>query len=278
MRSAAPLRFSKMHGAGNDFVIVDRRHGAVELSPERIARIADRHRGVGFDQLITIDPPRAAGAVAAYAIFNADGSRAAQCGNGARCVAAWLRRDGAASNDAFALDGPSGRVLARPAPEGIGIDMGVPDFSSAAVGLARAPVDPQRFELGGNSIEAGVVSMGNPHAVIEVADVDRAEVARIGAALQRDPDFSDSCNVGFAQVLDAGHIRLRVHERGVGETLACGSGACAAVAVLARRGRVGTQVAVQLPGGVLHIHWGGPGQSMHMAGPAEFVFEGEFLT
>ncbi len=273
-----PLRFSKMHGAGNDFVIVDRRGGTVELSPARVARLADRHRGIGFDQLITIEPPRDAGAVAGYAIFNADGSRAGQCGNGARCVAAWLLREGTARGDGFALDGPAGRVLATIEDEGIGIDMGVPDFSPAAVGLARPEADPCVFVIDGEPIGAGVVSMGNPHAVVDVPDACAAPVERIGRALQRDPAFADGCNVGFAQVFDPGTIRLRVYERGAGETLACGSGACAAVAVLARRGRVGERVAVHLPGGVLRIHWPGAGRSIHMAGPAEFVFEGEFLT
>lgn len=267
-----------MHGAGNDFVIVDRRAGPVDLSPARMARIADRHRGVGFDQLITIDPPRDGGAVAGYAVFNADGSRAGQCGNGARCVAAWLLREGAASGDGFSLDGPAGRVAARSEGEGIGIDMGIPDFIPAAIGLARTQADSYGFEIGGEVIEAGAVSMGNPHVVIEVPDVAAARIERIGSALQRDAAFADSCNVGFAQVLDAGRIRLRVYERGVGETQACGSGACAAVAVLARRGRVNERVAVHLPGGVLHVHWPGPGCSVHMVGPAEFVFEGEFLT
>lgn len=272
------LRFTKMHGAGNDFVIVDRRAGEMDLPPARVARIADRHRGVGFDQLITIDPPRSTDAVAAYSILNADGSRAAQCGNGARCVAAWLIRDGAAPTPRFVLDSPAGRIEAQVEGEGIGIDMGVPDFSPAAIGLAMEPADPYRFTLDGQIVDTGAVSMGNPHAVIEVADMARADVGRIGPALQRHPAFADSCNVGFVQVLDADTIRLRVYERGVGETLACGSGACAAVAVLARRGRVGERVAVHLPGGILHLRWAGAGHPIHMTGPATFVFEGDFLA
>lgn len=276
MTAAVPLRFTKMHGAGNDFVIVDRRGGEVDLSPARVARMADRHRGVGFDQLITIDPPRSAVAVAAYSILNADGSQAAQCGNGARCVAAWLIRDGATHAARFALDSPAGRIEARVEGEGIGIDMGVPDFSPAAIGLAMDEADPYRFALDGGTVEAGAVSMGNPHAVVEVDDVAHADVERIGPALQRHPAFADSCNVGFAQVRDAGTIALRVYERGVGETLACGSGACAAVAVLARRGRVGEHVAVHLPGGTLRLRWAGVGHSIRMAGPAAFVFEGDY--
>ncbi|MCX7562450.1 diaminopimelate epimerase [Xanthomonadaceae bacterium XH05] len=265
-----------MHGVGNDFVIVDRRGGDAGLTPELVARMGDRHRGIGFDQLITIDPPRSADAVAAYAIFNADGSSAGQCGNGARCVAAWLIRDGAVVADDFVLDSPTGRVVAQVEGEDIGIDMGVPDFSPAAIGLAMREADPYSFSLDGSTLEVGAVSMGNPHAVIEVARAADADVERLGRALQCHPAFADSCNVGFAEVRDASHIVLRVFERGVGETLACGSGACAAVAVLARRGRVGEHVAVALPGGTLQLRWAGAGHSVRMVGPATFVFEGEF--
>lgn len=278
MTLPVPLRFSKMHGAGNDFVIIDRRKADVRLAPERVARMADRHRGIGFDQLITIEAPRSAGALAAYSILNADGSPAAQCGNGARCVAAWLLRDGAVAEGGLVLDSPAGRIVARTDAHGIVIDMGVPDFSPRAIGLAREQADPYRFALDGGIIEAGAVSMGNPHLVIPVPDVAQADVARIGTALQRDAALSDSCNVGFAQILARDCIRLRVFERGVGETLACGSGACAAVAVLARRGLLDEEVAVQLPGGTLHLRWAGEGTPIHMAGPAEFVFEGEFLS
>ena len=278
MTAAVPLRFTKMHGAGNDFVIVDRRSGRVDLPDDLVARLADRHRGVGFDQLITIDPPRSPDAMAAYSILNADGSQAAQCGNGARCVAAWLIRAGATQSSCFTLDSPVGRLLAQVEKDGIGIAMGVPDFSPAAVGLKLDQADPYPFALNGETIEAGAVSMGNPHAVIVVDDTMLADIERIGPALQRHPAFADSCNVGFAQVIDAGTIRLRVYERGVGETLACGSGACAAVAVLARRGLVSERVSVHLPGGILHLRWAGAGHSIHMSGPATFVFEGELLS
>ncbi len=245
---------------------------------DRVARIADRHRGVGFDQLITIEPARSATAVAAYSILNADGSRAGQCGNGARCVAAWLLRDGTAGAEPFVLDGPSGPVVAQPRGDGFAIDMGVPDFSLPTIGLERAEANFYRFEHDGLVLDFGAVSMGNPHAVIEVPDVATAAVEHIGPLLQRHAGFVDSCNVGFAQVLDAATVALRVYERGVGETLACGSGACAAVAVLARRGRIGSQVEVRLPGGNLQIDWAGPGHPITMAGPATFVFEGEFLA
>ena len=280
--SAAPaLRFSKMHGAGNDFVILDRRGAREPLEATLAARLAHRHFGVGCDQVITIEAPSAPGALARYGIWNTDGSTALQCGNGARCVAAWLRRDGAGGDDGFMLESPSGPVEARFEGERIAIGMGVPDFTPGAIGLRPGTVEGDPYALdftGGERVYFGAVSMGNPHAVLEVDDVERADVAHVGPRLQQHPMFGDGCNVGFAQVLAPDRIRLRVNERGVGETLACGSGACAAVAVLARRGRVGRDVAVELPGGTLAISWAGPGQPLWMSGPAEFVFEGEFIA
>ena len=278
--SAAPaLRFSKMHGAGNDFVILDRRAACEPLDAALAARLADRHFGVGCDQVIAIEAASTPGALARYRIWNADGSAALQCGNGARCVAAWLRREGAGGT--FVLESPAGSVEARVQDGRIRIGMGVPDFSPEAIGLrpGTVPVDPYALDFTGDDrLYVGAVSMGNPHAVLEVNEVDAAEVLRLGPRLQQHPMFGDSCNVGFAQVLAPDRIRLRVYERGVGETLACGSGACAAVAVLARRGRVGPEVAVAMPGGTLQISWAGAGSPLWMSGPAEFVFEGEFIA
>lgn len=272
-------RFTKMHGAGNDFVMLDRRTAQAPLDPALAAALADRHRGVGCDQIITIEPPRSADAVAAYGIWNTDGSAARQCGNGARCVAAWLQRDGVDAAH-FVLDSPAGPVTAQRHDDGeYAIAMGVPDFSPDAIGLDIAPAaDTYTRSIDGNDVVFGAVSMGNPHAVIEVDDVDTAPLATLGPALQRDAVFRDSCNVGIAQVLAHDRIRLRVYERGVGETLACGSGACAAVAVLARRGRVGHDVAVDLPGGTLRITWAGEGTPIQLAGPTAFVFEGDFIA
>ncbi len=272
------LRFSKMHGAGNDFVLIDRRHGdAAALPAELIARMADRHRGVGFDQLITLEPAREPDSVAAYAIWNADGTAAAQCGNGARCVAAWLQRDGA-NGSSLRLDSPSGTVEARCLEHGeVDVDMGRPDFDSASVPVnLRRDEDGYSLQIDGWRLRFDALSMGNPHVVIEVPDVARAEVLRIATLLQQHEAFPAGCNVGFAQVCDRAHILLRVVERGVGETLACGSGACAAAASLMRAGRVDRQVSVALPGGTLSIDWQDDAASLHMAGPAAFVFEGEF--
>ncbi|WP_233398723.1 diaminopimelate epimerase [Luteimonas sp. MC1828] len=268
-----------MHGAGNDFVVLDLRGGAAPPDAALCRLLADRHRGVGCDQILTIAAPRGPGAIASYAIWNADGSPSQQCGNGARCIAAWLVRDGAAGDD-FMLDSPVARHHVRMLGEGlVEVEMGAPDFTPAAVPLAGFDdgVDGYELTLDGAAVHFGAVSMGNPHAVLEVDDVDAAPVATLGAALQRHAAFPDSANVGFAQVVAPDRIRLRVFERGVGETLACGSGACAAVAVLSRRGRVdgARGVTVALPGGELRIYHG-PDGGIRMAGPATFVYEGRF--
>jgi len=270
------MRFSKMHGAGNDFVIVDLRAGTPAPTPALCRVLGDRHRGVGCDQILTIEPPRSAGATASYGIWNSDGSAARQCGNGARCVAAWLARDDASLGARFQLDSPSGTHAVERLEGGQWrVAMGVPAFDPAAIPLrVDAPRDTYSAEAGGTPVRFGAVSMGNPHAVIEVDDVAAAPVASLGPALQRSPLFPDSVNVGFAQVVAPDRIRLRVHERGAGETLACGSGACAAAAVLMRRGRIARDAAVELPGGTLHIAWPDDQSPVTMAGPTAFVFEG----
>jgi len=272
------LPFSKMHGIGNDFVVIDCRERALPLTAAQIARLGDRHVGVGFDQLLTIEPSRDPDCAWRYGIYNRDGSQAGQCGNGVRCVAAWLRRAGGLADGLTRLQSPSGAVAVEMLADGrVRVDMGVPQFAPAAIPLREAQTaTTYRRRLGAAEIEFGAVSMGNPHAVIEVADVAAAPVADWGPALETHADFPDRANVGFAQVLSPQAIRLRVWERGVGETQACGSGACAAVVALARRGRVGADVDVQLPGGLLQISWAGPGEPVWMTGPAAFVFEGNY--
>ena len=279
-------RFSKMHGAGNDFVVFDLRDGAPPPTPAEAARMADRHRGIGFDQLLTIEPPATPDAVADYRIWNADGSAAGQCGNGARCVAAWLRRDGTARASRFTMGSPAGRIEAEALDDGsFRLAMSVPVFAPAHIPLV-APAEAARYVADGpfGVLAFGAASMGNPHALIEVAAstsgpagsaLAAVDVAGIGAWLQRGGRFPESVNVGFAEVLAPGHIALRVFERGVGETLACGSGACAAVAILVRQGRVDRAVRVDLPGGTLHIDWPSDDAPVSMRGPAAFVFEGE---
>ncbi|WP_425515916.1 diaminopimelate epimerase [Stenotrophomonas acidaminiphila] len=274
------LRFTKMHGAGNDFVVLDLRDGAPPPDADLAGRLADRHRGVGCDQILTIEPPRTAGSVAAYRIWNADGSTSQQCGNGARCVGAWLVRDGAAQGDEFLIDSPLRTHVVRRLDAGhYAVAMGRPEFEPARIPLIGFPRAREEYvmPLQGENVRFGAVSMGNPHAVLEVGLIDAAPVERIGPLLQQHASFPESVNVGFAQVLGPGHVRLRVFERGVGETLACGSGACAAAAVLMQRGRLARDAVISLPGGDLRIQWPADDAQIVMSGPAAFVFDGEWM-
>jgi diaminopimelate epimerase len=272
---AVNLRFTKMHGLGNDFVVADCRTQALALSPAQIARLGDRHFGVGFDQLLTIEPATDSSCAFAYGIYNSDGTKAGQCGNGVRCVAAWLHRAGALEPGMTRLQSPSGPVAVELLADGdVRVDMGVPRFAPAEIPLDLPAADPYRLRIADADIAFGAVSMGNPHALIEVDDIAQAPLDAIGAALSTNPHFPQGCNVGFAQIMTRAHLRLRVYERGAGATLACGSGACAAVAIGRRRGKLDAEVAVELPGGTLRIHWDGEGTPVWMCGPAAFVFEG----
>jgi diaminopimelate epimerase len=275
---SALQRISKMHGAGNDFVVIDLRGGVAPPTAADSRAIADRHTGVGCDQILTIEPPRSAGAVASYRIWNADGSNATQCGNGARCVAAWLVREGSAGGDSFVLDSPSGSHRVERTGDSYRVAMGVPRFDPGDIPLLGFDAARDRYTLllEGAPLSFGAVSMGNPHALLEVDDIDAAPVATLGPALQAHAAFPDSVNVGFAQVLARDHVRLRVYERGAGETLACGSGACAAAAILVRRGRIDRDATVSLPGGDLRIAWRDERSPITMTGPATFVFEGDY--
>lgn len=279
MAEASRLRFSKMHGAGNDFVVLDLRDGSPPPDATLAARLADRHFGVGCDQILTIEPPRTPAAVASYRIWNADGSGSEQCGNGARCVAAWLVRDGAAQGAHFQMDSPvTTHAVEHMGDDQYAIAMGAPAFEPARIPLQgfASVQEEYRVDLTGTEIRFGAVSMGNPHAVIEVDNVEQAPLALLGPALQGAACFPASVNVGFAEVVSRNRIRLRVYERGVGETLACGSGACAAAAVLMQRGRIDRDVSVALPGGELRIRWPRHQAEIIMSGPAAFVFEGEW--
>ena len=276
---AGRVRFTKMHGAGNDFVVLDLRDGLPAPDAALAARLADRHFGVGCDQILTIESPRSAQAVASYRIWNADGSQCQQCGNGARCVAAWLVRDGCAQGESFVIDSPvTAHRVDRIGPAEYAVAMGVPEFEPALIPLAgfAHPREEYLLPLQGESVRFGAVSMGNPHAVLEVGLVDAAPVERLGPLLQQNAAFPEAVNVSFAQVLDPGHIRLRVYERGSGETLACGSGACAAAVTLMQRGRIGREVSVALPGGELRVSWPTADAQVVMSGPAVFVFDGEW--
>ena len=292
--SRAGLRFTKMHGAGNDFVVLDLRDDPKPAAlswRDRLATnaraalcraLADRRTGIGCDQILTIEPPRGNDALASYRIWNGDGSPAQQCGNGARCVAAWLVRDGSAGAHYFSLESPVGtHAVEHVGEHRYEVEMGTAQFAPRDVPLRgfEYAQDEYALEIDGRQVRFGAASMGNPHAVIEVTDVDAAPVAGIGELLQQHAAFPESANIGFAEVVARDRIKLRVYERGAGETLACGSGACAAVAVLTRRGRVGGDhgVIVSLPGGDLHINYDPASGRIKMTGPVSFVFDGEWL-
>ena len=272
------LAFTKMHGLGNDFVLLDCRDAPMALTTGQIRALGDRHTGVGFDQLISIEPGRDDCAYA-YGIWNRDGSVAGQCGNGVRCVAAWLHRAGAlALGQSVRLASPSGAVTVElVCVDAVRVDMGTPDFDPAHIPLlACDAADRYDIDIDGEIFAIGAVSMGNPHAVLAVKDVDQPRLQSLGPRLSTHGRFPQGANAGFVQVLARDHVRLRVHERGAGWTLACGSGACAAVAVLRRCGAADAEVRVDLPGGTLRIQWPGVGSPLWMTGPAAFVFDGQW--
>lgn len=274
------LRFTKMHGLGNDFVVLDARTLSPVLGDARIRAMADRHTGIGFDQLLIIESAHDPACVAAYSIRNADGSIAEQCGNGARCIGAWLHRAGAiAIGTLVKLQSPAGVIGMRlDDASTVTVEMGEPVFEPMRIPFdAPAVADSYPLEIDGARVEIAAVSMGNPHAVLEVEDIADARIERLGPRITTHPRFPRGVNAGFTQVTDAHHIKLRVHERGAGWTLACGSGACAAVAALRSRGRVGDDVRVELPGGELSIAWKGPGHTLWMTGLTAFSFDGEWL-
>jgi diaminopimelate epimerase len=268
------LPFTKMHGLGNDFIIFDAPSDAAVPSPEVMRKLGDRRTGIGFDQALILLPPRAPGTDVFYRIFNTDGSEVEQCGNGARCVGALLA--GRLKRRQVHMDSPGGRIDVLMRDDAlVTVDMGIPNFAPAALpfeALREADVYPLR--IGESELRIGAVSMGNPHAVMEVPAVRHADVDTIGRAVENHPRFPNRTNVGFMEVVARDHIRLRVFERGVGETQACGTGACAAVAVGHRLGLLGKEVTVEAPGGKMIVRWDGPGQHLWLTGPAVTVYEG----
>lgn len=270
------LEFTKMHGAGNDVIVFDAPRDGALPSAAQWRALADRHKGIGFDQAMVIEPPRREGTQAYYRIFNADGGEVEQCGNGVRCVASFLLLRGDVKNGEIMLDSPAGLIRARIHDAGwVSVDMGAPNFDPKALPFeASAEAHVYPLQVAGTEVEIGAVSMGNPHAVLTVSSVASAPVDRLGPAIENHPRFPRRVNVGFMEIVDRSHIRLRVHERGAGETLACGTGACAAVAVGRRHGQLDTTVEVQLPGGELEITWNGPGEHIWMKGPAAVSFTG----
>ena len=274
---ARSLEFSKMHGLGNDFLVVDNRSRGLRFSPAQVRAWGDRHTGVGFDQMLVMEPPRGSRADFAVRIFNRDGSEAGQCGNGMRCIARFARHRRLIAGDEAFIEVSAGLVRARVQHEEVTVSMGVPDFEPVSVPfLADADRPFHTLNLGnGEQVTIGVVSMGNPHAVQWVEEVGSVPVPEMGPRIQRSGSFPRGVNVGFAQRLDPASIRLRVYERGVGETRACGSGACAAAAVGMRQGALDSEVDVELPGGRLRVAWNGTAEPMWQSGEAIHVFDGE---
>ncbi len=269
------IDFTKMHGVGNDFVVFDDPGDAALLEPPRLRSLADRRTGIGFDQALVLGAPRTPGTAVFYRIFNADGDEVEQCGNGARCIAALLERRGLTRAGAVSLGSPAGVVRAQVRDGQVAVEMAVPDFDPRALPFdAPRESDPYPLEVNGQQLEIGAVSMGNPHAVLAVADVDSAPVATLGPAIERHPRFPRRVNAGFVQIVGRGEVRLRVYERGAGETRSCGTGACAAVAVGRRRGLLDARVRVRTHGGELQVDWEGAGQHVWLSGPAQISFEG----
>jgi diaminopimelate epimerase len=270
------IDFTKMHGVGNDFVVFDAPADQSLLQPARLRTLADRCSGIGFDQALVLEAPRRSDTAAFYRIFNADGDEVEQCGNGARCIAALLHRRGLTRNGALTLDSPAGLVRARIEPPGlVSVDLGVPDFDPRSLPFEAArEADSYPLEVAGRTLDIGAVSIGNPHAVLSVAAIESAPVASLGPAIERHPRFPKRVNAGFLQIVGRGEVRLRVYERGAGETRSCGTGACAAVAVGRRRGLLDGEVRVGVRGGELRVNWRGRGEHIWLTGPAEVSFEG----
>ena len=272
------LSFAKMHGLGNDFMVVDLVIQRAHLECDSIRAWSDRHTGVGFDQLLAVFPSDDPNSDFRCKIFNADGTEAQQCGNGARCVARFVVKCGLTDKHHLALQTAAGIVHTTLLAGGdVGVEMGVPCIEPVRIPfLSPGVAPPYTVELNasGETLEVTPVSMGNPHAVVFVDDVSVAEVARIGADLQRHERFPERVNVGFLQVVDRQFGRLRVFERGVGETRACGSGACAAMVAGILQGRFDASARISLPGGTLQLEWQGPGTSVTLTGPAELVYTG----
>jgi diaminopimelate epimerase len=271
------LAFTKMHGLGNDFIVFDARRPEDVPSPDALRRLADRRTGIGFDQALVLLPARRDGTDVYYRIFNADGSEVEQCGNGARCIARLVASRAANQDRPLAMDSPGGVVRAQLRRDGlVSVAMGVPDFDPRSLPMAAEREEPSyRIDLpGAGTVEFAAVSIGNPHAVVRVRSVDDAPVDSVGPAMENHARFPRRVNVGFLEIVAPDHVRLRVHERGVGETLACGTGACAAVAVGRKFGPLAEEVRVDLPGGRLIVQWPGPGELVWLTGPAETAFEG----
>jgi len=270
------LKFTKMHGAGNDFVVIDLISQRYRPQEQDIRLLADRHFGIGCDQVLLVEAPDSPDVDFRYRIFNADGSEVENCGNGARCFARFVRDKQLTGKRVIRVQTAGGVLELRVRDKHqVEVDMGVPVLTPTAIPfMASQQADHYALIVEDRQLEIGALSMGNPHAVLRVDDVDRAPVATLGPIIEYHPNFPQRVNVGFMQVMSATEIRLRVFERGVGETLACGTGACAAAVYGMLRGWLRDTVTVQLPGGKLEITWAGAGHHVTMTGPTAVVFEG----
>lgn len=272
------LQFSKMHGLGNDFVVVDNVTQNLYVNPDQIRQWANRHTGIGFDQLLLVEPPYDPDLDFHYRIFNADGSEVAQCGNGARCFAKFVRLKGLTNKNHLKVSTKSGKLVLHMEKDGqVTVEMGSPQFEPASVPFKAQKVE-QTYVLraGDETVLCGVMGLGNPHCVIIVDDVETAPVERLGRIIGQHERFPEGVNVGFMQLINRDHVKLRVYERGVGETQACGSGACAAAVIGMQQQKLNGQVTVDLPGGSLIVRWH-QGQPVKMTGPAELIFDGQMV-
>jgi len=271
------LNFTKMHGLGNDFMVIDAINQTPNLNVSLIKQWADRRFGIGFDQLLLVERPRSSQAEFLYRIYNADGSEVEQCGNGARCFARFVTEKGLTRSKVIPVETNSGLIKLKVLDDGlVEVDMGLPVFEPQALPFSATDTEIEyALDVAGESLNIGAVSMGNPHAVLKVDDIETAAVERIGPLIESHQRFPNRVNAGFMQVLDRTHIKLRVYERGAGETLACGTGACAAVVSGIQRGWLDAQVEVSLAGGKLIINWQGDGNPVLMTGSATTVFEGQ---
>ncbi|MDQ7017159.1 MAG: diaminopimelate epimerase [Gammaproteobacteria bacterium] len=271
------LNFTKMHGLGNDFVVINAFETPVNLGVEQLRFLADRHFGVGCDQILLVERAQSEQVDFRYRIFNADGSEVQQCGNGARCFARFVVDEGLSSKDIIPVETAGGTIVLHLQEDGqVRVNMGRPCFEPSVLPFLAAETAPSyALEVEGVSYQIGAVSMGNPHVVLSVADLEQAEVTRLGALIEVHERFPERVNVGFMQIVDSDSIRLRVFERGAAETLACGTGACAAVAIGQRQGLLADKVQVTLIGGSLSVEWQGEGHDLYMTGPAERVYQGE---
>jgi diaminopimelate epimerase len=272
------LRFTKMQGLGNDFIVLDATRKPIELTTEQLRFLADRHLGIGCDQILQVEPARSPDTDFYYRIFNADGGEVEQCGNGARCFVRYVHERGLTTKSEIRVGTAGGVIVPRLESDGqVSVDMGVPVFDPAAVPfLAESRSLTYPIDVAGQCVEVSVLSMGNPHAVQVVSDVDSSPVEAQGPLIERHPRFPQRVNAGYMEIVDRRRIRLRVFERGAGETLACGTGACAAVVAGVTRDLLDrSRVTVQTRGGELTVSWGGEGTPVIMTGPAVMVFQGE---